>query len=87
MRAPSPAAIRGALGPLFYVTAQPFERLPAGLARDAAATSLAVIVVPASVAPPGRGRPRLTVSGCVGFVLGAGRRPGAEPETARKAVA
>jgi uncharacterized protein (DUF58 family) len=87
VRAPSPAAIRGALGPLFYVTAQPFERLPAGLARDAAATSFAMIVVPASVAPPGRGRPRLAVSGCVGFVLGAGRRPGADPRTATEAVA
>jgi uncharacterized protein (DUF58 family) len=75
VRAPSPAAIRGALGPLFYVTAQPFERLPAELAREAAGTSLAVVVIPAALAPASRGRPSIAVSGCVGYVVGAGRRP------------
>jgi uncharacterized protein (DUF58 family) len=75
VRAPSPSAIRAALGPLFYVTAQRLDRLPATLSREAAAASFAVVVVPAPLAPQSRGRPNLAVSGCVGFVLGAGRRP------------
>ncbi len=73
-RAPSPAGIRAALGPLFYVTAQRLERLPTNLGTDAAAASATIILIPAELAPAGQGRPSFTVSGCAGFVLGSSSR-------------
>ncbi len=79
-RAPSPGAMQGALGPLFYVVAQRLERLPSPL--QASASRGAVLVVPAGLASPAAGRPAFTVAGCVGHVVGAparslGRAPAA----------
>ncbi len=74
VRAPSPAGIRAALGPLFYVTAQQLERMPTTIGREAAAASVSVLVVPAAIAPSDRGRASLAVSGCIGFTIGSGRR-------------
>lgn len=73
-RAPSPAALRAALGSLFYVTAQRVERLPVAQARESVNASRAVLVVPAAVASGGTARASFTVSGCVGFALGATQR-------------
>jgi uncharacterized protein (DUF58 family) len=86
-RAPSPSGIRAALGPLLYVTAQRLERMPAALGREAAAASVAILVVPETIAPPGRVTPSLAVSGCVGFALGAVRRTVPEPPLPGEAAA
>jgi uncharacterized protein (DUF58 family) len=86
-RAPSPAATRSALGLLFYVTSQRLARMPAALGREAAAAGLTVLVVPAAVTPPGRGTPSLAVSGCLGFALGAARRPASRPPLRNQAAA
>jgi uncharacterized protein (DUF58 family) len=74
-RAPSPAALRAALGPLFYVTAQSLERLPAAVGRETRNASSAVIVLPAALSPGTDGRASFAVSGCHGFVVGARGRP------------
>jgi hypothetical protein len=73
-RAPSPAALRAALGPLLYVTAQPLGRLPATARRELRNAPSVVLVVPAATAAEVNGRASFTVSGCHGFVLGAGAR-------------
>jgi uncharacterized protein (DUF58 family) len=88
-RPPSPAGVRAGLGPLFYVTAQPIDRLPVSLAREAGAASTAMLVVPSELAAAGLGRPSFAVSGCVGFVLGASRRRGSptEPPTSTEVAA
>ncbi len=70
-RAPSPAALRAALGPLFYVTAQPLDRLPAAVGRETRNASSAVLVLPSAIAPKADGRGSFAVSGCRGFVVGA----------------
>lgn len=68
-RAPSPGAIQGALGPLFYVAAAPLERPPANLrARHGRPV---VVVLPAPLASPGLGAVAFTVAGCVGLLAGA----------------
>lgn len=79
-RAPSPAALRVALGPLFYVTAQPLERLPPAVGRETRNASSAVIVLPAALAPGTDGRTSFTVSRCRGFVVGARGRAAVSPQ-------
>jgi uncharacterized protein (DUF58 family) len=67
-RAPSPGAIQGALGPLFYVTAAPLERPPATLRRGY--EQPVVLVVPARLATPNLGAAVFTVAECVGLRTG-----------------
>ncbi len=74
VRAPSPAALRAALGSLFYVTAQRLERLPLAQARETANATRAVLVLPTTLAAGEQLRPSFAVAGCVGFALGAGGR-------------
>jgi hypothetical protein len=69
-RAPSPGAIQGALGPLFYVTAAPLERPPATLRRGY--EQPVVLVVPARLASSNLGSTVFTVAECVGVRV-AGR--------------
>ncbi|MGN6166948.1 MAG: DUF58 domain-containing protein [Solirubrobacteraceae bacterium] len=64
-RAPSPGAIQGALGPLFYVTAAPHERPPAAL-RPGHGRPV-VLVVPEPLASPSLGSAAFTVAGCAGL--------------------
>jgi uncharacterized protein (DUF58 family) len=64
-RAPSPGAIQGALGPLFYVTAAPLERPPTAV-RPAHGQPV-VLVVPSELASGNLGSAEFTVSGCVGL--------------------
>lgn len=64
-RAPSPGAIQGALGPLFYVTAAPLERSPAAL-RPGHGQPV-VLILPAPLASPSLGSAAFTVAGCVGL--------------------
>ncbi len=73
-RAPSPAALRAAMGSLFYVAAQRLERLPLAQAREGANASRAVLVVPAGGGAGAAAGKGFTVSGCVGFTLGAAQR-------------
>jgi uncharacterized protein (DUF58 family) len=56
-----------------YVAATPMARLPAGLAG--AGVRVAVLVVPKPLASPPAHDATFEVSGCIGFVVGAGRRP------------
>jgi uncharacterized protein (DUF58 family) len=56
-----------------YVAATPQARLPAGLAG--AGVRAAVVVVPKPFAAPFAHDATFEVAGCVGFVVGAGRRP------------
>jgi uncharacterized protein (DUF58 family) len=70
-RAPSPAALRSALGPLLYVTAQPLERLPGPVGRESRNASSVMLVLPAAIAPEASGRASFAVSGCRGFLVGA----------------
>jgi uncharacterized protein (DUF58 family) len=79
VRAPSPAALRAALGPLLYVAAQPLERLPAVVGRETRNASSAVIVLPSALAPGTDGRASFTVSGCRGFVVGTRGRAAIAP--------
>lgn len=67
-RAPSPGALQGALGPLYYVVPQRLERLPAAL-RSGQGRPV-VLVLPAGLAGPGTGTAAFTVAGCVGYVVG-----------------
>jgi uncharacterized protein (DUF58 family) len=76
VRAPSPTGIRLALGPLLYLTPQSLDRLPSTVGRQAVA-GLVVLVMPAALAGSGRGQPSFSVSGCVGYVVGSGRRASA----------
>ena len=55
-----------------YVAATPHARLPAGLAG--AGVRAAILVVPKAVANHPRQQASFEVAGCVGFVVGAGRR-------------
>jgi uncharacterized protein (DUF58 family) len=64
-RAPSPGAIQGALGPLFYVTAAPLERPPATL-RPGHGRPV-VLVVPAPLTSPNLGAVAFSVAGCLGL--------------------
>jgi hypothetical protein len=70
-RAPSPTALRAALGPLFYVTAQPLQRLPASAGRELRNASSIVLVLPAATEGEVNGRASFAVSGCHGFIVGA----------------
>jgi uncharacterized protein (DUF58 family) len=75
-RAPSPTALRAALGPLFYVTPQPLGRLPASIGRESRHASSSVVVLPAAAVREADGRASFTVAGCHGFIVGArGRSP------------
>lgn len=81
-RAPSPGAIQGALGPLFYVTAAPLERPLANL-RPGQGRPV-VMVLPTPLASPGLGAVAFTVAGCVGLLVGArftGTGPAADAAT------
>lgn len=64
------------LGPVFYVAAQTFERLPAALSGTGAPAT--ALVLPAPLRPRATGEPSFEVSGCRGYVLGArtGRQVG-----------
>jgi uncharacterized protein (DUF58 family) len=75
-RPPSPSALRAALGPLFYVTAQPLGRLPADAGRELRNAASTVLVVPAATVRKVNGRASFAVSGCQGFLLGATARNG-----------
>ena len=55
-----------------YVAATPQARLPAGLAG--AGVRAAIVVVPKAVATHPRHQASFEVAGCIGFVVGAGRR-------------
>lgn len=72
-RAPSPGAIQGALGPLFYVAAARLERPPATLRLGHGRP--VVLVLPAALASPGMGGAAFAVAGCVGLRVDA--RPSA----------
>jgi uncharacterized protein (DUF58 family) len=82
-RAPVLGGAGARLGPVFYVAAQPFERVPALVASMTQGTGLLVLPVQSLVAGGPRGaRSRdagnLEVAECRGFVLGT-HRPGARP--------
>lgn len=79
VRAPSPAALRASLGPLFYVAAQPLERLPSAVGRETRNASSAVVVLPLALAPGSDGRASFTVSGCRGLVVGTRGRAAVAP--------
>jgi uncharacterized protein (DUF58 family) len=57
---------------VLYVAAAPHARLPAGLAS--AGVRAAILVVPKALANQPRQQASFEVAGCVGFVVGAGRR-------------
>jgi uncharacterized protein (DUF58 family) len=57
---------------VLYVAAAPHARLPAGLAS--AGVRAAILVVPKALANHPRQQASFEVAGCVGFVVGAGRR-------------
>ncbi len=57
---------------VLYVAATPHARLPAGLAG--AGVRAAILVVPKAVATQPRHEASFEVAGCLGFVVGAGRR-------------
>ncbi len=61
------------LGPIYYVAAQPFERLPAALSAPGHET--VVVVLPGDLDPLPAGRPSFEVTGCRGYALGARARP------------
>ncbi|HTP20880.1 MAG TPA: DUF58 domain-containing protein [Solirubrobacteraceae bacterium] len=58
---------------VLYVAATPQARLPAGLAG--AGVRAAILVVPKALATHSRQKASFEVAGCLGFVVGAGRRP------------
>jgi uncharacterized protein (DUF58 family) len=77
-RPPALGVLGGRLGPVFYVAAQPLERLPAQLASMTRGS--ATLVVPADSLSDGKLRgmrktpvASFEVAGCRGFVLGARR--------------
>lgn len=74
-RAPSPAALRAALGSLFYVTAQRLDRLPVAQARESVNAGRAVLVMPAGLATSSPAVASFAVSGCIGVLLRGARRP------------
>jgi uncharacterized protein (DUF58 family) len=57
------------LGPVFYVAAQPLERIPAALA--AAGASACMLVLPTALRHGLHGAPSLDVAGCRGYLLGS----------------
>jgi uncharacterized protein (DUF58 family) len=57
---------------VLYVAATPHARLPAGLAG--AGVRVAILVVPKALATQPRHEASFEVAGCLGFVVGAGRR-------------
>jgi uncharacterized protein (DUF58 family) len=69
------------LGAVFYVTAQPLDRLPPVLSGSGPA---AVLVLPTGVLGAPASTPSFNVAGCSGFVIGA-RRSSALPRRARVA--
>jgi uncharacterized protein (DUF58 family) len=83
-RAPALGRGGGRLGPVFYVTPEAFERLPARV--GSLTEGVGLIVLPAAVLDSGRlpgsssrMAPSFEVSGCVGFQLRSrGRRPRGE---------
>lgn len=81
-QAPAPRLAPGSrLGRLFYVAAQPLDRLPPALVTGAALAG--VLVLPEALATGLSAPPTFEVTGCRGFVLGAGRRaPVREPQPA-----
>ena len=58
---------------VLYVAATPMARMPAGLA--AAGVRAAVLVIPRPLVSDNGHEASFEVAGCVGFVVGAGRRP------------
>jgi uncharacterized protein (DUF58 family) len=79
-RAPALGSLTARGGAMIYVAAAPVDRLGAMLSAPAGAGPV-VLVVPEAELVGGRprgvrgaARPALSVSGCQGFVLGAGRR-------------
>ena len=81
-RAPALSQAGARRGPVFYVAAQPLERLPALLARLTRAPGMLVLPTASLSAGGLRGAgvalaPVLEVTGCRGFLLGARRRAGA----------
>ena len=58
---------------VLYVAATPMARMPAGLA--AAGVRAAVLVIPSQLVSDTGHEASFEVAGCVGFVVGAGRRP------------
>jgi uncharacterized protein (DUF58 family) len=78
--APPPSlSTRPRSGTIFYVAAQR-EQLPPQLMRGGHWG--VVLVLPNEIAPPVRRSPALEVSGCSGYLLGAGSRIGAARERA-----
>jgi uncharacterized protein (DUF58 family) len=77
--APAFQAIRSALGLVLYVTARRVDRLDTLLGAGGRPGAVAVLVVPALIAP--RGHVNFTVAGCVGVSVRLGRR-----ERAREAA-
>lgn len=67
-RAPA-VGVGGSLGPVFYVAAQPLERLPAALVG--AAGSASVLVLPSALHHRLQIGASFEVAGCRGYVLGA----------------
>jgi uncharacterized protein (DUF58 family) len=68
--APPGFAARSSLGAVFYVAAQPIKRPPPSLVG----TGGLVLVLPIELSPDLNGGPSFEVTGCLGFVLGAGTR-------------
>jgi uncharacterized protein (DUF58 family) len=70
----APALAQGARSSqVLYIAASPLTRLPAGLAG--AGVRAAVLVIPKPLATQPLHDASFEVSGCIGFVVGAGRRP------------
>jgi hypothetical protein len=70
----APGLARGARSAqVLYVAASPLTRLPAGLAG--AGVRAAVLVIPKPLATQPLHDASFEVAGCLGFVVGAGRRP------------
>jgi uncharacterized protein (DUF58 family) len=61
------------LGPVYYVAAQPLERLPPTLSAPGHGT--VVVVLPKDLGPMPPGRPSLEVTGCHGYAIGSRSRP------------
>lgn len=71
-------------GRVFYVAAQPLDRLPAAVV--AGAMMAGVLVLPIALATGLSAPPIFEVTGCRGFVLGAGRRVAARERRPADAV-
>jgi uncharacterized protein (DUF58 family) len=79
-RAPAMGTLNGRGGAMIYVAAMPVDRLGATLSAPAGGTPVVLVVPEAELVGGhprgvrGSARPTLSVSGCQGFLLGAGRR-------------